>query len=208
VLDTLEKARVVLKQSHFGKPELSHGILKDLTWSSQGGTALGLLFIERGLTWQFPCCFLGRFLPDLGAGTQLTVAISQPSLVTAARAHTGPISTLASRQPRPQKDAQDGRVLLGRGWEAGKAHPSRDDPCRCSLQGMFAEQRAGHWMLPGSQPSSVPLPVVGTTRYKVCSLPEMSEFFHCYFCKRRPDGVWHDHQSNFALSQLMLFLRK
>lgn len=102
-MKTPGKAWALIKQFHTGNPKLSHGILKDLTWSSQAGTVLGLLFATWGFTWQFSCWFMGQFLPDLGAGTQLTATISQPNLI-AACIHTGPISILASEQPGPQKD--------------------------------------------------------------------------------------------------------
>lgn len=76
---------------------------------------LGLLFAKQGLTWQFPCCFMGQFLPDLGAGTQLTAAISQPNLITAVKSIQDPF-------PYWSASSQDHRRMFRRegfAWAEG-----------------------------------------------------------------------------------------
>lgn len=59
---------------------------------------LGLLVAKRGLTWQFPCRFMGQFLPDLGAGAQLAAGYHR---LTSSQLL---VSMQDREQPSPQKD--------------------------------------------------------------------------------------------------------
>lgn len=155
VLKTPGKAWALLKWSHTGNPEPSHGVLKDLTWSSQGGTVLGLLFAKQGLTWQLPCCFMGQFLPNLGAGTQLTAAISQPNLITAACCIQDPfLHWPASSQDHRRMLRREGFAWAeGKGQErlipAGRTHADADAHSRGCLQSK--ELDAGCSWLPAQQ---------------------------------------------------------
>lgn len=125
---------------------------------------------------------MGQFLPDLGAGTQLTVAISQPNLITAVKTHLHTGQWAA----KTTEGCLGGKDLLGQRVRGRQGSSQQGGPMKMLSPGDVC--RAKSWMLP--VPGSVSLPMVGTSRCDVCSLAKRSNLFCCYFCKHHPYGMW------------------
>lgn len=109
---------------------------------------LGLLRAIWGSLGDFPAAQWGSSPRgwELGA-----TAPSQSNLITATGVHMGPVPTPASKCLGLQRDGQEGRIILGRGEGASKAHPSRED----ALGAVF---RAHCWMFLAASPAASPCP--------------------------------------------------